>query len=100
MATLLNTGALAQVQMLGTPSCGEWVTETRKNSATSIAFGFWLTGYLSGIAYGSGKDVLKDRPDREGLLLWIENYCQKNPLSKVNEAAQELARELLKKSKP
>ena len=86
------------LQVLGAPSCGKWAVESKGESAVGLAYGFWLTGYLSGASYGSQRDILKHKPDKEGLMLWIGNFCQKNPLAGVNEAAQELIKELIKKN--
>lgn len=105
LAALAITGLFSQTVLagptlltLGAPSCGKWTVEAKNESAIGLAHGFWLTGYLSGASYGSQRDILKDKPDKEGLMLWIGNYCQKNPLASVTDAAQELIRELVKKN--
>ena len=100
ITALFNQPALAGQTLLtlGAPSCGKWTVEVKNESALGLAYGSWLTGYLSGASYGSQRDILKDKPDKEGLMLWVGNYCQKNPLASVTDAAQELIRELIKKN--
>ena len=96
--TLLISHNAIALQILGVPSCGKWTVEIKNESAVGLAYGFWLTGYLSGTAYGSQRDILKHKPDKEGLMLWVGNFCQKNPLADVDEAARELIKELVKKN--
>nr|AWD72263.1 hypothetical protein pH8NP1_p002 [Polaromonas sp. H8N] len=99
LTALISHEALAEVQILGAPSCGRWVAEKKSGSALALAYGSWVTGFLSGTAYGTGKDIFKSRPDIEGVMLWVQNFCEKNPLAGVEEAAQALIPELLKKNR-
>ena len=56
----------------------------------------WFVGFLSGMAFESNKDLLKGT-DNASITLWVTNYCQKNPLKSLSQAADELADELAKK---
>lgn len=76
-------------------SCGDWVQERKIDSARQILFRRWILGYLSGLASGLGKDILKGTGN-ESIYLWIDNFCQANPLKDSDDAANELFRELVK----
>ena len=75
----------------GNYDCGVWV----KNN--SVIHKAWLMGYLS----GSNSKVAKHRYDPLGKLqsadqafVWMDNFCQKNPLETVGSGADKLFREL------
>ncbi len=58
----------------------------------------WLAGYLSGLnaAIGSGgSDPLSQLGSFDQAALWMNNYCQANPLSNTQEGGNKLYRELL-----
>ncbi len=85
------------IATLGVRTCGNWVKEAKTpNSCAAIANQSWLVGYITGLAVGSNKDFLKDS-DTDSLFLWVTNYCQKNPLEKLDSAGYALAEELIKK---
>lgn len=81
--------------LMGSRPCGSWVKEKEQN-IPRLAGGAWLTGYLSGLAFGSGKDVLRGA-DAASIKLWIDNYCQANPLDNVDDAANALFFELARR---
>jgi hypothetical protein len=54
----------------------------------------WLLGYLSGIAAAKNIDLLQGA-ERKSLFLWMDNYCQKNPLKRISDGAHDLASELI-----
>jgi hypothetical protein len=75
----------------GNYDCGVWV----KNN--SVIHKAWLMGYLS----GSNSKVAKHSYDPLGKLqsadqafVWMDNFCQKNPLETVGSGADKLFREL------
>ena len=83
--------------LMGLPDCGIWlekdslVLNTQKQS--------WLLGYLSGIN-ASGRytsDFLEKLTSPNQAYIYVDNHCQKNPLSNVSEAAAVLIGELLAK---
>jgi hypothetical protein len=80
----------------GGPSCGEWVQDRRANGTPDTANGFWLLGYMSGLASGMGKDILQ-RTDAASIYLWMDNYCKANPLNKVGQGGNTLSDELAQK---
>lgn len=104
------------VTIIGEPSCGKWVqfrdiyksrqsvqnSELMKMSMPELLdymgdakemdnYGNWLYGYLSGLASASGKDFL-NRIDNISIILWIDNYCAKQPLDGLSVAGYELMR--------
>jgi len=81
------------VTIKGSRSCGTWIQDRKINDA--IDSETWVIGYLSGIAVSYNKDILRNS-DNSSLYLWIDNYCQKNPLNRISHAAKELANELAK----
>jgi hypothetical protein len=78
--------------------CGQWVSISKSNSSLRA----WLLGYLSGL--NSGQEVTKSDPldkinSSQQIFLWMDNFCQKNPLKNVQEGANTLYFELLIKKR-
>jgi hypothetical protein len=97
LMSCLITSANAVVTF-GATSCGTWVANKSKNEAdgwASIIDHYWLMGYLGGLATYSNADVLKDR-DSNSIFLWVDNYCQINPLKNSADAGIDLFLELKK----
>ena len=94
-ATVFNAQAFT---VRGTMSCGVWVKDRQEKGWPMTANIAWLVGYLSGLASGSAKDILRTT-DGESVLLWVDNYCQKNPLKDVDDAGFDLFLELIKQKK-
>jgi len=68
-------------------SCGSWTAERKGGRGNSRQL--WVPGFLSGI--GSTLTVTKLDPlhgtDKEAVWAWLDNYCQKNPLAEISDAA-------------
>lgn len=79
----------------GTKSCGTWTNErsTEDISLDEAAMRGWVLGFLGGVAWTG---IEHRGADSNGMLAWIDNYCQANPLDNVSDAAAELAIELAK----
>ena len=78
----------------GTVDCGMWVTARKQNSAQ--AFEGHLLGLLNGLALGRRVDIWRAEGvpmSRDQAYLWMDNYCQSNPLSHVVSGAVMLADE-------
>lgn len=86
----------AQIAGAGTLGCGIWIADKNADSLRKFDSQTWVLGFLSGKAIATGKDILKNTPD-ESLFLWIDNYCQSNPLSDVADASNALYFELVNK---
>ena len=97
VACLAQPALGAYVTGFGVPDCGKWLNQ--KNPAEK----HWLTGYMTGL--NSMLDMLKETIDplktvnsAEQIFVWMDNYCQKNPLSNVSEGGKALFIELIEKS--
>jgi hypothetical protein len=81
----------------GTPDCGQWFSENTKAPAK-----IWLIGYLSGINALKaipGADPLDRINSAEQVFLWMDKWCQANPLKTVYIGGQDLYLELAKNIK-
>ncbi len=83
--------------LFGNFDCGQWVnskTETRKT---------WLLGFMSGLSLGFAlvnnkqEDWLYKVNSAEQIFLFVDNFCQKNPLRKIESAGIGLYIELTSK---
>ena len=93
--SVISDCANAQVHIRGGRSCGVWIEDKRnKDTRAEIGNQNWLIGYLSGLASAWNKDILAGT-DNPSIFLWVDNYCQTNPLMRLDDAAEALARDLL-----
>jgi hypothetical protein len=102
IVSVFDAGA---VTVRGARPCGTWIAEkpvgdrsAANKSWTRIVAESWVVGFLSGYAVASNQEFLKG-VDSEGLFIWIDNYCQKNPLNHIGDASEELAQELIKRAR-
>ena len=88
-----------EVAIFGGSDCGQWVA----NSKSNFSLKAWLLGYISGLNAGlvgdSKNDPLRKINSAEQIFLWMDNFCQKNPLKTVQEGGKALYSELKTKSK-
>ncbi|MCX7168763.1 MAG: hypothetical protein NTY41_00335 [Proteobacteria bacterium] len=92
---VLSNAACAQAAGRGSPSCGEWVAHREKSDTLALGNAYWLQGFLSGLAMGSGKDFLVGT-ENSAINGWMDKYCQDHPLKDLASGANALAAELLK----
>ena len=74
--------------------CGDWV-KARKADRSSILEAF-VVGTLNGMALGGKRELWRaagDKVSDESVFLWMDNYCNANPLSKVVTGIVALFRE-------
>ena len=93
MLSALMAMNVSAATSFGAYDCGQWFT---KNQAAKI----WFLGYLSGLAAADTTakvDVLDRLNSAEQAFLWMDNYCQNNPLKKANDGAIDLYIELEKR---
>ncbi|MBV7541991.1 hypothetical protein [Acidovorax sp. sic0104] len=96
LATLAAMICLAQpawaFTTFGDIDCGTWVQNPSPQNAV------WLSGYMSGIAamyeIVHGEDPLKNVSSNAQMVLWMNEYCRKNPLNKVSKGGASLFAEL------
>jgi hypothetical protein len=93
IAILMSSSAEAQMMTYmigaGMDSCGTW-TADRRNPRSSDAQQDqqWVLGFLSGIGYQGDINLNPlNGMDANGVLAWIDNYCQAHPIDKIKEAA-------------
>jgi len=79
----------------GTISCGEWVKHRKEHDFTSIAFEYWIIGYISAYNYVK-PDVynIMGSADVVSIELWMDKYCQENPLGRLSKGMERLTNEL------
>jgi len=87
--------------VLGSISCKQW--QDRQNKpAVAEAYTSWLNGYLSGAnaIYGEmlDRDIIKNS-DKISIADWTDAYCQKHPVSMLDESTSALIK-LLKRDLP
>ena len=94
---LTFSGVSMAVTTMGAYPCGKWVKDRSNHDWAALADESKLAGYLSGIASASRKDFLRNT-DSDSLFLWVDNYCQENPLDNLYDAGNKLSRELIRKN--
>ena len=101
IAPLLSAPSLSRdVQQYGvtaTESCGT-VMSIRERAEKDplyemvyLRYMEWVFGYLSGVQ----EVVALNSTDNVAIMVWINNYCQANPLNDIGTAAQKLLIELI-----
>ncbi len=80
-------------------SCGQYVTardEERRGKYRKINTHItWIFGYLTAYNRQTPDTYdIKGQTDTEAMLLWLENYCKKNPLDDFADAMELLTDEL------
>jgi len=84
-----------QYGSLGKISCGKWIVARKTMGLDEIARIWWISGYIT--AYnGQTPDVfdILGNTDAESAHLWMDKYCQENPLSNLAEGMKGLTIEL------
>ena len=80
----------------GNNSCGKWLAERKKydqRAAGEIVV--WITAYLSGLNVGLPQNEthsgqIGDRLDNDGVIEWMDNYCDQHPLETIQVASNKL----------
>jgi hypothetical protein len=83
-----------QVLSDGQAKCGEYVLASPQRQEAYIE---WIVGFVSGANYESeGTRRLIGGWEHDSLKVWLNNFCNKNPLSVFAAAAQCYREELAK----
>jgi len=99
MLLVTNTAASDDkivVAGVGANSCGKFIAETKDDETFRAAYFYWAQGFLSGLnyKYGLSPEFATDLADYNALMLWVDNYCEENPLDLYGVAAIKLWHEL------
>jgi hypothetical protein len=78
---------------VGVDSCATW-TKNSKSAFSQTAQVLWVEGFVSGLAQGTGRDLLRNI-DKEALESWMAAYCLKHPLDRVLDAMAPLWLDLI-----
>lgn len=74
----------------GTATCGTWIKEREQGGYKDMEY--WILGYITAAGF-YGTNELKNS-DVNAFSVWIDNYCQNNPLDQLVDGAQALVRAL------
>jgi hypothetical protein len=82
----------------GASDCGEWVAESKSNASMRG----WLLGFMTGLGAmheitGKTDNPLSKLNSGQQIYLWMDNYCQRNPLKTISLGGVDLFYELVKK---
>jgi len=94
VAVMTFTPVHAQtITVMGSRSCGQWAAVSGDPTVERAVIKNWLTGFMSGLAMGQGKDIL-EQTDADSIYLWMDNYCRENPLNSLSNGGNTLYHEL------
>jgi hypothetical protein len=80
----------------GSASCVTWNGDRQRNESHSQLNQAWVLGFVT--AYNLYKPASQNsspRPmDSRAMMVWVDNYCDANPLKDIFDAAQALIEDL------
>jgi len=76
---------------VGVRSCATFLQDFEAKSSAQLTNLAWLAGYITAINFQTPNtnDILGNS-DLYGAELWVKNYCEKNPLKNIANAAESL----------
>ena len=79
----------------GGETCGQWVdARNDAGSVTASLYQNWLDGFVSAaVWYGGPIESMHGA----AFYVWMDNFCQKNPLIGLNHGARALVKELIER---
>ena len=77
----------------GAVSCGTWTKDRKANLFAQAVNLSWVQGYISSYNFHTDRNLF-DGVDNDAITAWMDNYCAKNPLAAIHDAAVELEGEL------
>jgi hypothetical protein len=93
LAVVLATGTAWATQYhamgIGLSSCGTWTADRSAQGIPALLDEAWVLGFLSGVGFEAFFDPLNGM-DAEGVWAWVDNYCARNPISPIVDAAKAL----------
>jgi hypothetical protein len=95
------TSAATPIKGAGASSCGEWL-EGRKQDSYQAQL-HWIQGFISAynqyVYFGKNPNGVFGSADHKSIAVWMDNYCQQNPLSSPHDGAVLLIKELERRAK-
>jgi hypothetical protein len=83
---------------VGVRSCAVFLQEFEAKALGQVAIQAWLAGYITAYnAQTPNTNQILGNSDLLGAELWVKNYCEKNPLKNIANAAESLMIELYPK---
>jgi len=88
------------VLSMGNKSCGEFSANFRGNGIEKLGNSIWVAGYMTAFnEYIAKQSNIAAGTDPEAWNLWINNYCNANPLESLSTATSELVAELSRRNR-
>ena len=89
-------GYAGEIKGAGAGSCGEWVEDRKRGSYWGQLH--WVMGFISSYNFfvykGSLPNGVFGNADSNAIAVWLDTYCQKNPLNTPAHGAVALIEEL------
>lgn len=80
----------------GARSCGDWVMARKENNSwDAFSMKGWIAGYFTAFDMQTeGVYSILGSTGDESVYLWMDKYCQENPLKNMGVAMEQLTSEL------
>ena len=80
----------------GLASCAKYLKEDKEDNWTVLAYNAWVSGFMSATGgHSNTQKLLGDVADWYGIQYLIRQYCEKNPLDNLADAAEDVAEQLI-----
>jgi hypothetical protein len=75
----------------GAASCGTWNADRQRNQTLSQQSQAWVLGFVTAYnVYKRSTSNMSIPSDTRRLMVWVDNYCDANPLKDIVDAAKAL----------
>ena len=80
----------------GLHSCAKVLKEDKEDNIISGRYNSWINGFISGASvYNDTQKAFLDIADFYGIQHLIREYCKKNPLDPLSDAAEDVVEQLI-----
>ena len=88
-------GSTPTVTGHGNVPCDSWTEARKQDDMNRLSYQAWVQGFLSGVNWSGViyTDFLKDG-DYADWFVWLDNYCLRNPHSRIVDGVSTLVLEL------
>ncbi len=94
IAGLVGVSTLAEATPIlgsGAASCGTWNADRQRNQPLSQQSQAWVLGFVTAYnVYQRSAGNMSIPTDTRRLMVWVDNYCDANPLKDIVDAAKTL----------